>query len=55
MGGRGGARQAVKIFHRAELMRRGARFARPRARGPDGSLLPIDGAAVPDNYLKARA
>lgn len=44
------ARQAVKIFDRTELMRRGARFARPRARGPDGALLPL--AAASDNYIK---
>lgn len=47
-----GAKQAVKIFDRAELMRRGARFSRPRARGPDGALLPLDVNAAPENYIK---
>ncbi|CAN0355174.1 unnamed protein product, partial [Ectocarpus fasciculatus] len=48
----GGDLYAVKIFDRAELMRRGARFARPRARGPDGALLPAK--ATPDNYVKVQ-
>ncbi|CAM9366603.1 unnamed protein product [Scytosiphon promiscuus] len=43
---------AVKIFDRTGLMRRGGRFARPRARGPDGALLPIN--AVPENYIKVQ-
>ncbi|CAM9567757.1 unnamed protein product, partial [Hapterophycus canaliculatus] len=43
---------AVKIFDRAGLMRRGAHFARPRARGPDGALLPMD--AVPEKYIKVQ-
>ncbi|CBN74534.1 Ca2+/calmodulin-dependent protein kinase kinase beta and related serine/threonine protein kinases [Ectocarpus siliculosus] len=48
----GGDLYAVKIFDRAELMRRGARFARPRARGPDGALLPAK--ATPENYIKVQ-
>lgn len=49
-----GQQQAVKIFDRAELMRRGARFARPRARGLDGALVPVDAGASPENYLKVK-
>eukprot|EP00752_Nemacystus_decipiens_P002377 g2245.t1 len=45
---------AVKIFDRAELMRRGARFSRPRARAPDGTLLPLDMNALPENYIKVQ-
>eukprot|EP00904_Undaria_pinnatifida_P013846 jgi/Undpi1/9592/HiC_scaffold_27.g12048.m1 len=43
---------AVKIFDRAEMMRRGARFARPRARGPDGVLLVT--SAVAENFAKVQ-
>ncbi|CAM9312213.1 unnamed protein product [Pylaiella littoralis] len=41
---------AVKIYDRAELMRRGTLFARPRARDQDGALSPV--YAVPEKYIK---
>lgn len=42
--------QAVKIFDRAELMRRGHQFARPRPRGPDGRL--VTAAPLPEGFVK---